>query len=277
MKLGVSTGSWITKEPFKVLRSLAQEFKHIEIMSEFPFSLRFFKDHLSDLKSLSKEFEVKFGIHAPFSCINLGHPEEEHRKSSTKILIKNLDLLDKLDGEYVNFHVGFFRYVTKIFQEDKEVREMHLQRSLQELKKVVKHAENLGLTVCIETDRKESLFTEPEVFIKVFKEIPSDNFGLTLDTTHTYYAGQEKLLLEFIDKFKNKLELIHISDGKFEGDDYITHLATGDGEVNWKNFFQKLKEVKFNKLIVIETFGSRPDYFKKTKDYLLKNFSDIFK
>lgn len=277
MKLGASTGNLITKDPFKVIRTLAKEFEHIEILDEFPFSLPVLEDHLSDLKILSKEFGVKFNIHAPFSFINLGHSEDAYRELSTKILIKSLNLVNKLNGEYVNFHLGSLKYIRGNFQGDKDIIEMHLKRSFIELKKIVKHAENLGLILCIETELprgKEKLFIKPEVFKRIFKEIPSDNFGLTLDTTHSYYVGREKLLIQFIDEFKNELEVVHASDGKFENGNYATHLEIGDGEIDWKALFKKLKEVGFKKSIVVETgWGS----FKKSKDYLLSNFSENFR
>lgn len=76
--------------------------------------------------------------------------------------------------------------------------------------------------------------------LKLFTE--SNNFGITLDTTHFAENGVDPSIAARI--LKNQIRTIHLSDSTEKS----RHVFIGDGDINWKEFFTELKHIKLHTL-----------------------------
>ncbi|MHA1988954.1 MAG: sugar phosphate isomerase/epimerase family protein [Promethearchaeota archaeon] len=106
---------------------------------------------------------------------------------------------------------------------------------------------------------------------KVFDEIPQINF--CLDIGHANLLPDEKYAINLINSFGNLLKHIHIHDnigGDSEKDDL--HLSIGDGKINFKPIFERLKEIKYSGNITIELYNidkeSRKRSIKRARELI---------
>lgn len=267
MKLGLSTGCFISDAPFRTLGELAKGARYIEMIEEFPFSYSMLDREFARLNSFRKDHGVILNIHSSFNLTNLGHDEDRFRKLSEELLIENIRLLHKLEGSYINTHLGSFAHSIKKFRVDSKMRKRHYERSVESLGRIVRRAEDVGIVITLENDKKDSAYVEPSVFERIFSDLPSENLGFTLDISHAYWNGKERGIYGFLNRLREKLYEIHASDaGKGEG----SHKAIGDGAVDWKRLIERLEEIDFDNYFVIETNGTHPSWWKRSKRFIAK-------
>jgi len=137
---------------------------------------------------------------------------------------------------------------------------------------IIRHAEKRGVKIGIEncpmffTDDEwpggKNLASSPAIWRRMFKEIPSANFGLNYDPSH--------LVWQFVDyikpiyEFKNRIFHVHIKDAKVLRDqlDDLGILATplsfhrpklpGLGDVDWGRFFSALTDIGYKGAACVE-------------------------
>lgn len=142
---------------------------------------------------------------------------------------------------------------------------------------LVGYAEERGIKVVIENcdmngwHRKGEPGTisfTPELWREMFRRVPNKNFGLNYDPSHLHH-----LLIDYIapiDEFKDRIFHIHAKDteifedklkkyGKWDKqlnttDDsgYWRYRMPGLGDIDWKSFIEKLKEVGYEGVMSIE-------------------------
>ncbi|MDX1813967.1 MAG: sugar phosphate isomerase/epimerase family protein, partial [Candidatus Bathyarchaeia archaeon] len=109
--------------------------------------------------------------------------------------------------------------------------------------------EEYGLNIAIEnlTERYGFLMKQPQDFQKFYKETALKDVGIVLDVGHANLEGQTE---EFLKKMPDKIVHIHVSDNTGEHDQ---HLGIGYGKINWQQFAQTLREIAYDKTIIIES------------------------
>lgn len=137
---------------------------------------------------------------------------------------------------------------------------------------IVKHAEKRGVKIGIEncpmffTDDEwpggKNLASSPAIWRRMFKEIPSANFGLNYDPSHLVWQFMD--YIKPIYEFKNRIFHVHIKDAKILRDQLndVGILATplsfhrpklpGLGDVDWGKFFSALTDIKYNGSACVE-------------------------
>jgi sugar phosphate isomerase/epimerase len=108
----------------------------------------------------------------------------------------------------------------------------------------------------------KNLAHTPAIWRRMFKEIPSKNFGLNYDPSHMIWQHMDyiKPLWEFADRIfhvhakdarvdKNRLDEVGIMANPLE---FHTPKLPGLGDVNWGKFLSVLSDVGYNGYVVIE-------------------------
>lgn len=91
------------------------------------------------------------------------------------------------------------------------------------------------------------------------------NFGICFDYAHAHVFGEVWQIEEWVKALAPFVRHIHINDNDFISD---SHLALGDGKIDW-NKFKKYYEEYFSKAsVLIEVTGE--EKIKKSLDYLMR-------
>ncbi|RZW20695.1 MAG: sugar phosphate isomerase/epimerase, partial [Desulfobulbaceae bacterium] len=163
-----------------------------------------------------------------------------------------VQLAHDLGAEYIVLHFGyhFSLFMDEVF------------RCLVETyKPVVELAEKYELPIGIENMNKMHedcevayLGVTPEELGRVFDEIPSDYFGLTLDIAHACLlpGGCDP----FIDRYSDRIISTHVSDNDLVLDH---HLPVGEGKIEFKSVFKRLIDIDFKGTLNIELPRSNED------------------
>jgi sugar phosphate isomerase/epimerase len=145
-------------------------------------------------------------------------------------------------------------------------------RFLSTWKPIIQLAEDRGVRVGIENcpmlftadewPGGKNLATTPEIWTRMFSDIPSDNFGLNYDPSHMVWQHMD--YLRPIRDFSDKLFHIHAKDVRLDQDrlnqvgimahpnKYHTPKLPGMGDVNWGKFFSVLTETKYKGPVCVE-------------------------
>ena len=206
--------------------------------------------------SQQEQFDLckKLGLDVPF--FHLGYDginkiwlEGEDGDKLVENYINDLNSCNKLGVDLVVMHLS--AHVAPAFSEI----------GIERFRKIIEHADKLGIRVAIENTRPT------EQFEKIFELIPNKNLGLCFDAGH--YNAYFNRKFDFT-KFKDKIFAVHLHDNNGLADQ---HLNPFDGEMDWKFVMGKLKESNYNGPIVLESCY-RYDYLKMTLDEFYKQSYD---
>jgi sugar phosphate isomerase/epimerase len=114
------------------------------------------------------------------------------------------------------------------------------------LERLIDRAEASGITICL-----ENLSESATHLAGLFKALPALN--LTLDLAHAQLLSQENTSFGFMERFPERIKHIHIHDnrgGNSPADDL--HLPVGDGTIDFKGIFQKLKAIDYHGTMTLE-------------------------
>ena len=106
--------------------------------------------------------------------------------------------------------------------------------------------------------------------LKLIKDVNSKNFKITFDTGNIFLLkNNNKYLLNYFMKIKNRINHIHIKDRNIFGDNVIL----GSGLVNFQMFFNAIKKIKYNKTLTFETHrGKNPIKTAKNNISFIKSY-----
>ena len=117
------------------------------------------------------------------------------------------------------------------------------------LRKIVAHAESIGMRIGFEN-------TKIEGFLEyVIQNIQSDAVGICLDSGHYHAHFKDKLDFSL---FKDKIYCVHLHDNYGEEDE---HLIPFDGNLDWEQLLKNLKECNYKGPMTMELVY-RNDYLK---------------
>jgi len=137
---------------------------------------------------------------------------------------------------------------------------------------IIKLAEDCGVKVAIENcpmlfgkdqwPGGQNLMCTPAIFRRLFKELPSPNFGLNFDPSHYVWQGLD--YVQTVHEFKDKLFHIHFKDIKLYPEklkevgvlayplEYMSPKIPGLGDVDWGAYVSALNDIRYNGDAVIE-------------------------
>jgi len=165
---------------------------------------------------------------------------------------------------------------------------------------IIKYAEKRKVKVAIENcpmyftndewPGGKNLASSPAIWRRMFKEIPSKNFGLNYDPSHLVWQFMD--YIKPIYEFKERIFHVHIKDAKLMRDKLNDFgiLATplsfhspklpGMGDVDWGKYFSALTDIGYNGAACVEvedrsyegSFQMRKQSLVQSREYLKQFF-----
>ena len=215
----------------------------------------------------------------------------ELRKKYNTHLKKVIDAASLLGVENVGTFIGrnFDKTIEESFDDMEEVFKPLLEYA--KIKNVRIMIENCSMPGWHESGWAGTISYSPELWEEMFRRLDYDNFGLNFDPSHLIWLGIDYLWA--LKEFKNKIFQVHAKDtiifkekinyfsilgkqlnrGSSWDLGFWQHRMPGRGDIDWSAFLETLKEIGYDKNLVIE--HEDPEYegtIEKVKDGLSRGY-----
>jgi sugar phosphate isomerase/epimerase len=187
------------------------------------------------------------------------------RKASLQENLEALEAAAELGIEKVVLHPGYITGMGK-FVIDKAKR-----YGLDSIEAILKKANSLGMTLCIENMFPQANFlTQPHEFQEVFEIFPE--IRLALDIGHANLGGDRNRAIEFIQRYGYRIGHIHANDNFGKEDN---HLPIGAGIIDFDRIIKALKQTSYDETMTIEVFSKDRDYLRISKEKMKKIWESL--
>ena len=187
------------------------------------------------------------------------------RKASLQENVEAIEASAELGIEKLVLHPGYITGMGK-FVIDKAKR-----YGLESIEAILKKANSLGMTLCIENMFPQANFlTQPQEFQEVFESFPE--IRLALDIGHANLGGDRNRALEFIRQYGYRIGHIHANDNFGKEDN---HLPIGAGIIDFERIVKALKETSYDETMTIEVFSKDRDYLRISKEKMKKMWESL--
>jgi sugar phosphate isomerase/epimerase len=238
-----------------MLKRLAKvDVQLVEVMDEGLHELN--KKRVAKLNEIAKAKGIRYTVHAPFADINIASPSKPLLNASMKRLEQSMVYARDLDAQLWVFHPGARTGISSFYPNQDWKQNI---RTIQDLHET---AEKHGLNTAIENlpEKYGFLMKTPEDFQRFYKETSLHDVGIVLDVGH---ANIENQTINFLRKLPDKIVHMHLSDNMGEHDQ---HLGIGYGKIDWQQFAETLKEIAYDKNIIIEAIEHVPESLQKLRE-----------
>jgi D-psicose/D-tagatose/L-ribulose 3-epimerase len=255
MKFGVNTWVWtapITEEELEVLapKVAAMGFDHIEIPMDDPKGMDFLR---------IKEIINKAGIDSISFCAamsperDLIDPDPLVRQTGVEYLKNCIDGLAIVGGK--NFVGPFYSAVGRTWKQTAEEREEDMKILVDILRDVCDYAAERGVSLGVEPlNRFETSFiTTADQVIELVDRVDHPSCKIMLDTFHMNI--EEDSFGDAIRAVGPRLLQVHSNENN--------RGTSGKGHVPWEEVAQALKDIKFDGVLVIESFTDKVESIAK--------------
>jgi sugar phosphate isomerase/epimerase len=256
-RIGVSM-LYCLSEPFgRMLTRLAKvDVQLVEVMDEGLHELT--KTRVVKLNEIAKAKGIRFTVHAPFADINIASPSKPLLKACMKRLEQSMSYARDLDAQLWVFHPGARTGISSFYPNHDWKQNTETIGDLHET------AEKYGLNTAIENlpEKYGFLMKTPEDFQRFYKETSLHDIGIVLDVGH---ANLENQTTNFLRRLPDKIVHMHLSDNMGEHDQ---HLGIGQGNIDWPEFSETLKEIAYDKNIIIEAIRNVSESLQKLREMI---------
>ena len=205
---------------------------------------------LSELKSLIAEYGVtvsafwcgwegpcEWNFYEGQKTIGLVPPE--YREMRVKNLCDGADFAKKLGVEDVVTHMGFI---------PESPYDPNWEGFCDAVKQVALHCRENGQNLLFETGQET-----PVAMLRCFETVGTDNLGINLDTANLILYGKANPA-DALDVFGKYVRNLHAKDGFYptNGHDLGEEARLGDGKVDFRAVFKKLRELGYDRYVTIE-------------------------
>ena len=254
-RIGVSM-LYCLSQPFgRMLKSLAKvDVQLVEIVDEGLHELN--EKRVATLNEIAKDKGIRYTVHAPFADINIASPSKPMLNASIKRLEQSIGYARDLDAQLWVFHPGARTGISTFYPGE------DWKQNIQTIRELHETAEKHGLNIAIENlpEKYGFIMKNPEDFQKFYKETSLQDIGITLDVGH---ANLENQIINFLKKLPDKIVHMHLSDNMGENDQ---HLGIGYGKIDWLQFAETLREIAYNKNIIIEVMEHVQESLQKIRE-----------
>jgi len=134
--------------------------------------------------------------------------------------------------------------------------EESLGASISALRELAKRAEDHGLTLCVKAHVGAAIYDTP-TSLRVLDAIDSPAFGLDMDPSHIYRAGEDPV--EALRAVVERVRHVHIRDcrGRHTGPGDPEEQANGRGEIDLLGYVAVLHEAGYDGPINLEVIGAK--------------------
>jgi sugar phosphate isomerase/epimerase len=199
-------------------------------------------ERFSSLKSQLATYPFTYSVHSPMFDLNLTSENAIVRQTTLRELKKAIEIGAEIHASHVIIDPGLCLF--EIF--DKRQAQ---KRAITAIKELQQYAKKYQQPIAIENigHNGTELFNQEE-FCQLLSYFPDKEWlGLALDTGHAHLNHWN--IPEVINATKEQLLAIHINDN-----DAITdsHLAIGDGTIEWLPIFKALRTVPTSCQFILE-------------------------
>jgi sugar phosphate isomerase/epimerase len=255
-KIGLSM-LYCLGEPFNnmVKRLATVETTYIEVLDDGLHALD--KKRVIALNEAAKSRGIEYTLHAPFADINIASPSKPLLNATLKRLKQSIAYANSLNAKLWVFHSGLQTGISAFYPGEE------WKQNLQSIRLLHKTAQDYGVKIALENLPQKYWFVikNPEDFTRMYTETGLD-FGIVLDTGH---ANLESQIEPFLKTLPNKIVHIHVSDNMGEVDQ---HLGIGYGRINWQRFAETLKQIGYDKTVIVESIEHVEESLQKLKQLL---------
>ncbi len=182
------------------------------------------------------------------------------RKASIEETFSAIEAASELGIEKLVLHPSYITGMGKF------VIDRAKQYGIEAIGTILKKANRLGITLCIENMFPQALFlTQPHEFQEVFETFPE--IRLTLDIGHANIGGNRNRAIEFIQQYGCRIGHIHVNDNFGKEDN---HLPIGAGIIDFEKVIKGLKETPYDETMTIEVFSKDRDYLRISREKIKK-------
>ncbi|MEM2393666.1 MAG: sugar phosphate isomerase/epimerase family protein [Candidatus Bathyarchaeia archaeon] len=233
-----------------------QGVKFIEVVDDGLHKLD--KRRVSQLLELCSSHGLQYSIHAPFGDINIASLSKPLLKAMIKRLQKSIVNAGALEARIWVLHPGMETGISMFYPG------RAWSQNLKTVEQLYNFARDYGVKIAVENIPEPSPFLMKSIehFQKFYEEVDCE-IGLALDIGHANISGKTEL---FIEKFRDKIVHIHAHDNKGKFDE---HLGIGRGTVNWERIAKMLKEIAYDKTVVVESIEHVPESIRILKTLLV--------
>jgi len=255
-KIGISM-LYCLGEPFsKMVQRLATvETSYIEVVDDGLHALS--KKRISILNEVAKSRGIKYTVHAPFADVNIASSSKPLLNAMLKRLKQSIAYANALNAQVWVFHPGIQTGISPFYPG------ADWKQNVKSICALYKTAEEHGVKIAVENVPEPYPFIMKTVedFTKFYKET-NLNIDMVLDVGHANLNAQTEL---FLKTFTDKIAHIHASDNTGEMDQ---HLGIGYGKINWHQFAETLKEIAYDKTVIVESVEHAEESLTKLKQLL---------
>lgn len=235
----------------------------VELNTNMPifFPEKFSSDERNKIKEYSKEKGVELTLHAP-EDISLLQLQEGVNKAGINRLKEVMDFGFHIGATRMTMHVGPAvcftltdrkTYLDEIYYEEYKVV---LEKNLRELINYSKGK----IKLCVENSGRFPVKLVQEVLDQLL--LSEEDLFLTWDIGHSY--GNKYNEAEFFTKHIHKIRTCHVHDNNGKSD----HQIIGEGYVNFKEHFDKMKNVDIVYIMEVRPRDNAIKSIEKLKDIL---------
>ncbi len=211
----------------KYLHFIRQERLNLEIYFDSNTADKITKEDILLLKD-KLDYKPELSIHAPFMDLSPGGVDPKVREITFKRFSDLIGFSEILKPKTIVFHSGYdkWKYDSRV--------DIWLEGSLKTWRPLNKMASDLGVNIAIENVFED----EPSHLRLLMEEMGSGNFGLCFDAGH-FNLFSSVSLKEWLRITKPYILELHLHDNDGGAD---SHLAIGEGNVDFQTLFNELKE-----------------------------------
>ena len=242
MELAVSTLFCLHKPFEEALSDIVRAGSRcIEVVDAGPHTLT--RPRVERLQEIKASYDLRYSVHAPFTDVNLSADDSYVRNAILERIETSIGWASEL-GEVLVFHPGNSTAVERVSPGSA------WDINLKSVRRLLRYAEEWGVKALIENVPEPFPYVMKSVehFARFFDEIGVEA-GMVLDIAHANLRGEA---LEFIRRFGDRIEHVHVSDNDGESD---AHLRVGEGNIDWEKTVRSLRESPFEGWVTIESYN----------------------
>ena len=223
------------------------------------------------MKELCIENKVDIAV---LGCyLNLCNPDPEQHKQIVEKYKAHIRFASVLGCGVVGTETGAVNVEYKY--EPANHTEEALNLFIENLKPIVKYAEQFGVIVAIEPVWKHIVCTI-ERARKVLDAIDSPNLQIIFDPVNVFYTGnidrQDEIIEQAFDLLRDDIAVVHCKDYVVEGDE-LKSIAAGTGGLNYPLLLKKIKQYKPYVHCTLE--NTVPENAIATRDFMENLYAQV--
>ncbi len=221
------------------------------------------KKAVSELGGMCRELELPvWSIHTRDTG-DLSSPDAYERMRQIDEFMYCTELAEKLGAVFLTSHA--------LIIGSKRPLKGSKEQLIESLYMLLERIEKSPLRVAFENHSINSPGVRGPEILDIIKLFPRSAFGFVLDTGHSNITGETDIILQNVE---DRLFTLHLNDNDGKGSD--SHLAPGQGTVQWEKLFGALNNMDYRGVYMYEV-ASKTQELKKELDVIAEKHRELKK